>query len=40
MTSDDVKGWGRWSSDAYQRYTRLKVDQKRSIFEKIITALE
>jgi hypothetical protein len=32
MTSDDVKGWGRWSSDAYQRYTRLKVDQKRSIF--------
>jgi hypothetical protein len=40
MTSDDVKGWGRWSSDAYQRYTRLKVDQKKTIFEKIITALE
>jgi hypothetical protein len=40
MSSDDVKGWGRWSSDAYQRYTRLKVDQKRSIFEKIVSALK
>ena len=39
MSSDDVKGWGRWSSEAYQRYTRLKIDQKREIFMKIIAAL-
>jgi hypothetical protein len=38
-TSDDVKGWGRWSSEAYQRYTRLKTDQKRSIFNKIMAVL-
>ena len=40
LSSDDVKGWGRWSSEAYQRYTRLKVDQKRDIFMKIVTALQ
>jgi hypothetical protein len=39
-SSDDVKGWGRWSSDAYQRYTRLKTDQKRSIFEKIMAVMK
>jgi hypothetical protein len=39
MSSDDVKGWGRWSSESYQRYTRLRVDQKRSIFEKIMRVL-
>ena len=39
MSSDDVKGWGRWSSEAYQRYTRLKIDQKREIFMKISSAL-
>jgi hypothetical protein len=38
-SSDDVKGWGRWSSEAYQRYTRLKTDQKRSIFNKIMSVL-
>jgi hypothetical protein len=38
-TSDDVKGWGHWSSEAYQRYTRLKIDQKRSIFNKIMAVL-
>ena len=39
LSSDDVKGWGRWSSEAYQRYTRLKIDQKREIFMKISSAL-
>lgn len=34
-SSDDIKGWGRWSSDAYDRYTRLKLDQKKAIFQKI-----
>ncbi len=35
MSSEDVKGWGRWSSEAYTRYTRLKNDQKFKIFQKI-----
>jgi hypothetical protein len=39
-SSDDVKGWGRWSSEAYQKYTRLKTDQKRGIFQKIMAVLE
>ena len=37
MSSDDVKGWGRWSSECYQRYTRLKTEQKAQIFKKIMT---
>jgi len=38
-SSDDIKGWGRWNSDCYQRYTRLKIEQKKKIFEKITWAL-
>jgi len=38
-SSDDIKGWGRWTSDCYQRYTRLKIEQKKKIFEKITWAL-
>ena len=39
VSSDDVKGWGRWSSDCYEKYSRLKHHQKQSIFEKIATAI-
>ena len=39
MSSDDVKNWGRWSSSTYERYQRLKSDEKLAIFEKIIIAL-
>jgi len=39
MSSDDIKGWGRWTSDSYDRYTRLKIDQKKSIYDKIIAVL-
>lgn len=39
MSSDEIKGWGRWSSEAYNKYTRLKVDQKARIFQKIATVL-
>jgi hypothetical protein len=35
----ETKGWGRWSSSAYLLYSRLKLDQKRSIFQKILTIL-
>ena len=40
MSSDDVKGWGRWSSECYQRYTRLKTEQKAQIFKKIMAVFE
>jgi hypothetical protein len=39
INSDDIKGWGRWHSECYMRYTRLRHDQKRAIFNKITTAL-
>jgi hypothetical protein len=39
-STEDIKGWGRWSSDAFRRYTRLKVDQKKKIFGKITTVLQ
>jgi len=38
-TQEDIKGWGRWSSEAYTRYTRLKIEQKQKIFEKITAVL-
>ena len=37
---DAIKGWGRWSSDCYLKYTRLKLPQKASIFSRISTALQ
>jgi len=38
-SSDDIKGWGRWNSDCFQTYTRLRIDQKKKIFSKIEWAL-
>lgn len=35
----DIKKWGRWSSDTYMLYTRLKLEQKKHIFSKIVHAL-
>jgi hypothetical protein len=37
---DLIKGWGRWASDCYQRYTRLKLPQKKNIFGHIAGALK
>jgi hypothetical protein len=31
----EIKLWGRWSSDAYQHYLRLKLDQRRQIFRHL-----
>lgn len=40
LTSDaDIKGWGRWNSECYSRYTRLRHDQKSAIFQKITSAI-
>ena len=37
-TDDNIKRWGRWSSDSYQAYTRLKFKSRQAIFEKITSA--
>jgi len=34
-----IKGWGRWSSEAYQLYTRLKQNQKCEMFKIICEIL-
>jgi len=34
-----IMGWGRWKSDAYLLYTRLKIDQKRCTFVTITQLL-
>jgi hypothetical protein len=39
-SQNDISQWGRWSSDSYLLYTRLKTRQKRLIFAKIISALK
>lgn len=36
----DIKAWGRWSSNSYELYTRLKLSQKKLLFEKIVKVLE
>ena len=38
-TDDDICKWGRWNSDSYKKYTRLKKNVRRDIFNKIVTAL-
>ncbi len=39
VTSDQIKGWGRWQSDCYQLFTRLSLMEKEQIFGKIKQAL-
>jgi hypothetical protein len=34
-----AKSWGRWHSDSYQRYMRLKLDQRKILFNKICDVL-
>lgn len=38
-TSDLIKGWGRWKSECYTRYTRLHLTQRANIFQEIAAAL-
>jgi hypothetical protein len=41
LASDsDIMSWGRWSSSSYKLYTRLNSNQKRHIYQKMISALE
>ncbi len=37
-TDDDIKRWGRWSSNSYLVYTRLKLNARQAIFAKISSA--
>jgi len=39
VNNNHIQGWGRWGSNAYLVYTRLKTDQKRKIYEKIVQCL-
>jgi len=40
LASDqDIKGWGRWDSPCYKRYTRLELDRKKYIYSKISSAI-
>jgi hypothetical protein len=31
----EIKLWGRWTSEAYEHYLRLKTDQRKSIFDRL-----
>jgi hypothetical protein len=39
-SSEDIRIWGRWNSNCYALYTRLKLSQKRAIFNKILAVLK
>jgi hypothetical protein len=39
IPSDMIKGWGRWHSECYIRYTRLQIPQRENIFSRIAAAL-
>jgi hypothetical protein len=39
-SSEDVRAWGRWNSDSFQVYTRLKLSQKRLLYNKIVSVLK
>jgi hypothetical protein len=35
-----IKKWGRWKSNAFERYTRLNHIAKKAMIEKFVKALE
>jgi hypothetical protein len=35
----DIKNWGRWTSESYLLYTRLKLKQKSALYSKILKVL-
>jgi hypothetical protein len=38
-TENDIMSWGRWSSESYKLYTRLKLSARKLIFDKIMCAI-
>jgi len=39
VNDNHIQGWGRWGSKAYLVYTKLKLEQKRKIYAKIVECL-
>jgi hypothetical protein len=39
LSNDDVCKWGRWNSDCFKNYTRLKITARREIFKKLCLAV-
>jgi hypothetical protein len=39
LSNDDVCKWGRWNSDCFKNYTRLKISARRVIFKKLCLAV-
>ncbi len=37
-SDEDIKKWGRWSSNSFETYTRLKLSARKCIFDKITAA--
>jgi hypothetical protein len=40
LSNDDVCKWGRWNSDCFKSYTRLKISARREIFKKLFRAVD
>jgi hypothetical protein len=40
MSNDDVCKWGRWNSNSFKLYTRLKISARKAIFDKLLSALD
>lgn len=40
LSNQDVQGWGRWNSEAFQRYEKLGLYEKKNIFNKISEVLQ
>ncbi len=38
-SESDVMSWGRWSSESYKLYTRLKLSALKIIFDKVMCAI-
>jgi hypothetical protein len=38
-SEEDVLCWGRWNSEAYKAYTKLKMSARKTIFQKILRAI-
>jgi hypothetical protein len=36
---ENIKRWGRWNSDVYERYTRLSHRMKRRLFDQFVAAI-
>jgi hypothetical protein len=39
MSNDDVCKWGRWNSNSFKLYTRLKLSARKAIFGKLLSAI-